>query len=110
MLFSREKKISLTQKGLLQASGVAAYIFLVSLAIRYGKEIFGQMENIAGPAAFLTLFSVSALICGLLVFYHPYQLLFSGKKKAAADLVLLTTAYLAGFFLLFLFLNALLLK
>jgi len=56
------------------------------------------------------LFSVSALICGLLVFYHPYQLLFSGKKKEAADLVLLTTAYLAGFFLLFLFLNALLLK
>ena len=110
MIFQKKEKLTLPQKGLLQAGGVAAYIFLVSLAIRYGEEIFGQMENITGPAAFLTLFSVSALICGLLVFYHPYQLLFSGKKKEAADLVLLTTAYLAGFFLLFLFLNALLLK
>src|SRR3970040_2248469 len=98
MIFLKKDKITITQRGFFQALAVSGYIFLVSLAIRYGETVFGEMENVAGPAAFLTLFSVSALICGLLVFYQPYQLFFSGKKKEAADLVLLTTAYLAGFF------------
>ena len=84
--------------GLLQALGVVTYCALVGLFIWSGW-LFGLTVPL-GPVLMLILFSFSVLVCGLLVFYHPYQLFFDGKKKEAADLVLYTTGWLFAFFLL----------
>lgn len=91
-------------EGLLQALGVTIYCSLVGFFMWNANQIFGKMPSLFGPIAFLLLFSVSALICGLLVFYQPYKLFFAGKKKEAVDLVVYTAAWLFVFFLVFLLL------
>jgi uncharacterized membrane protein YesL len=78
------------KQGFLQALGITAYCVIVSLVMSNGEKIFGQMKNPFAPAAFLIMFSVSALICGLIVFYKPYKLFFDGKKKEAVDIVVAT--------------------
>ncbi len=104
MLFGKEK-ISLKKQGFLQALGVAVYCTLIGLLFWNGSVLFGQMNQIVGPILMLILFSVSVLVCGLLVFYQPYRLFFDGKKKEAVDLVILTTAWLAVFLIAFLILT-----
>lgn len=100
------KQIELPVKqGFLQALGVAAYCSLIGIIPWKGEELFGNIgPNYFGPVAFLLLFSTSVLICALLVFYKPYKLFFDGKKKAAVDLVLATSIWLAVFFFTFLLL------
>lgn len=80
--------------GLLQAIGVTIYCGLVGLVINNGEKIFGQMKSPIGPIAFLTMFCVSALVCGLLVFKKPYELFFDGKKKEAINVVVYTAVSL----------------
>lgn len=76
--------------GILQALFVLGYISLVGLVLFNAEKIFGKMNSLVGPITFLTMFSVSALICGLLVFYKPYKLFFDGKKNEAVEVVLAT--------------------
>lgn len=95
---------SVKGRGFLQASGITLYCSLIGMIFWKGDEIFGKVANYFGPVAFLLLFSLSALVCGLVVFYKPYKLFFDGKKKEAVDLVLYTTVFL--FFYLSLFLIA----
>ncbi|OGM31141.1 hypothetical protein A2803_01550 [Candidatus Woesebacteria bacterium RIFCSPHIGHO2_01_FULL_44_21] len=95
-------------KGLYQALGVTAYISLIGFFMINGEKIFGNAPNYIGPVVGLLLFSVSVLICGLIVFYQPYNLFFiANKKKEAIDLVVQTTAWLFGFFIVALLLAAL---
>jgi hypothetical protein len=101
-------KNSLIKKGFFQAFGIALYCSLVGLIFWKADEIFGQMNNFTGPITFLLMFSVSALICAIIVFYQPYKLFFDGKRKEAASLVLYTTGFIFGFFLLFMFINVVL--
>ncbi|MCL5019996.1 MAG: hypothetical protein M1426_05990 [Patescibacteria group bacterium] len=96
------KLTELSKKGFLQALGVTLYCSLVGVMFWKGNEFIGNPGYI-GPVMFLVLFIVSALICALIVFYQPYILFFGGKKKEALDLVLSTTGWLFGFFILFLF-------
>jgi hypothetical protein len=93
---------SIKNLGFIQACGVTLYCGLVGILFWKGNEIFGSVPNYFGPVAFLLLFSVSALVCALLVFYQPYKLFFAGKKKEAIDLVLHTTGWLFALFILFL--------
>lgn len=97
-------KISTKIFGFYQALGVSIYCGLVGLLFWKGNAIFGNAPNYLGPVAVLLLLSVSVLICALMVFYKPYKLFFEDKKKDAIDLVLTTTAWLFGFFILFLIL------
>ena len=97
---------SLKWHGLAQAGGVVAYCSLVGLLFWKGSEIFGKVPTYFGPVAFLLLFSVSALICALIVFYHPYKLFFAGKKNQAVNLVLYTAGWLFIAFVVFLLLAA----
>lgn len=90
------------QKGFLQALGVAAYCTAVGLLMFNIERFMDNKPNFFGPVSFLLLFSVSALVCGLLVFYNPYILFFEKKKKQAIDLVLYTTAWLFAFLIVFL--------
>jgi hypothetical protein len=88
-------------KGLYQALGVSLYCAAVGVVMFNVEKIFGGKLNFFGPVAFLLLFSVSALICALIVFYEPYKLFFlANKKKEAIDLVVHTTAWLFGFFVI----------
>lgn len=87
--------------GFLQAGGVSLYCSLVGFLMWNADKMFGNKPNYFGPVAFLLLFSTSALICALLVFYQPYQLFFANKKKEALDLVLFTALFLFLFFLIF---------
>lgn len=80
--------------GLIQAILIVVYISIVSLIMNNAEHIFGKMDNVIGPVTFLTMFSVSTLVCGLLVFYNPYKLFFMGKKREAINVVVYTTVFL----------------
>jgi uncharacterized membrane protein YidH (DUF202 family) len=97
------KKNSQARLGFIQAFEVAAYCLGIGLFIWNGEKIFQRENYFLASGLFLILFSVSALICGLLVFYRPYKIFLDGKKKEAVDLVLATTAWLFVFMLLLLF-------
>lgn len=81
-------------RGLGQAAAIAAYCGGV------GFFAFNVLRNADGPdtflapVGFLLLFSVSALICSLIVFYQPYLLFVANKKKDAAELVAFTAVWL----------------
>ncbi len=91
----------LVSAGFTQALGVTLYCSFVGLFFWKGNELFGKVPNFFGPVAFLLLFSVSALLCALMVFYQPYKLFFEGKKKEALDLVMYSAVWLFIFFLVF---------
>ncbi len=105
MLFRKKRELSIRQKGFLQATGVVAYCLLVGLLFWNANILFGQMNVFMGPVTMMTLFSVSVLVCGLLVFYLPYRMFFDKKQKEAIDLVLYTTGWLAVFLVAFLLLS-----
>lgn len=82
------------RQGLLQALGVTFYCSLVGLVMWKGNEIFGKVDSYIGPVTVLIMLSVSALVCGLLVFYKPYKLFFEDKKEEAINIVLSTAIFL----------------
>lgn len=66
------------------------------------NHVFGPHDTFLTPILVLTLFATSALVCSLIVFYKPYKLFTSGKKKEALDTVIYTTVFLFVFLLIFL--------
>lgn len=79
------------KEGFYQSLGVVGYISLIATLMQNIERTLGRVEDsFLAPIAFLTLFSTSALTCGLIVFYKPYKLFFDGKKKEAIDIVLST--------------------
>jgi hypothetical protein len=85
---------------LIQTLGLILYIGLISLIFRYGDTWTTPLDAFWGPILFLSLFAVSVLICGLLVFGYPIKLFFVKKKpKQAIKVVLLTALWLTLFFL-----------
>ena len=91
------KRLPYTIAGLKQAMGIVGYCAFVGVVMWKGQELFGPDDNYLGPVVFLMLFSTSALVCGLLVFYQPYLLFFKGKREEAASLVLSTAIWLMSF-------------
>lgn len=88
--------------GFLQALGVTVYCAFVGVIFWKGNEIFGKPDLYVGPVTFLLLFIASAMVCALMVFYQPYLMFFSGKKKEAAETVVNTAAWLFLAFVAFL--------
>lgn len=72
----------------------AAYVFLVSLIFQYGEKVFGKMDNLIGPAAFLMIFVLSAALTGTLILGKPVLMYLDGKKKEAVKLFGLTILFL----------------
>ena len=87
--------------GFLQALGITFYCSLIGLILWQGSNIFPKVNAYFGPVMFLILFSLSALICGLMVFGKPYQLFFAGKKKEAINVVISTSVWLFLFLVIF---------
>ncbi|MFA6099067.1 MAG: hypothetical protein WCV50_06055 [Patescibacteria group bacterium] len=86
------KKI--TTYSLLHSLGVVIYILIVAFIIWNAENVFGNMNNILGPVAFLMLFTVSAAITGLLVFGRPVYLFLNGLKKEAIRFTFYTVGWL----------------
>ena len=77
--------------GLLNALGVTAYIFLISLILNGGGKFFGSVDNkFLSPIIFLLLFVFSALLTGFLVLGRPLMLYLDGAKKEALKLFFYT--------------------
>ncbi len=89
------------KQGFFQALGIVLYCALVGIIFWKGNEIFPSMNPYFGSVTALLLFSTSALICGLIVFYNPYKLFFAGKKREAVDIVASTAGFLFIFLVLF---------
>lgn len=90
----KNKNIILTS--LANAVGVAAYVAVVSYAMRNGERIFGQINNFLGPIAFLLMFVLSAAITGALVLGRPAMLFLDGQKKEAIKLFIYSIGWLFG--------------
>jgi hypothetical protein len=102
----KKKKPSLPFVAFGQAFGVLVYCLLAGTLLWKGEDWFGLIGKTSlGPIFVLTLFSVSVLICALLVFGYPVYL-FWDKKQACESLQIVgyTAAWLALFTLLFIFL------
>ncbi|MFH1749521.1 MAG: hypothetical protein ABH837_01320 [bacterium] len=84
----------LLKYSIVHSFGVLIYIFLVALLMNYGEQIFGKMNNVWGPIAFLLLFVLSALIVGILVLGKPIILYLDEKKKEAVQLLLYTVLWI----------------
>lgn len=52
----------LVKGSLAHALGVLVYVSAVAWIMKNGERIFGQMDNLAGPIAFLLLFVLSATL------------------------------------------------
>lgn len=78
----------------LHSLGVVVYIVFVAYILQNGEHLFGKMNNIGGPIAFLLLFTLSAAIVGLLVFGRPVHMYLDGKKKEALSFTFATLGFL----------------
>ncbi len=94
--------MKIRKEGFLQALGVSLYITFIGLIMGNGNALFGNINVPIGPILVLFLFSTSAMICGTIVFYHPYKLFVAGKTKDALEVVISTAAFLFIFLILFL--------
>jgi hypothetical protein len=85
----------------LQALGLVLYCSLVGILFWQGERWFGPPFSFLGPALFLVLFVVSALISALLVLGYPFFLFWEKKKTTKAlELVIFTIAWLVVFIFL----------
>ncbi|MFC1651566.1 hypothetical protein ACFL24_00210 [Patescibacteria group bacterium] len=91
------KTQQLVLDSLISALGITIYVFGVSLLIMYGENLFGKMDNLLGPIAFLLLFVVSAAITGSLALGRPVMLYLNKKKNEAIKLFLYTIGWLVVF-------------
>lgn len=87
-------KNKLASAGLISALGTAAYIVLVALVMQNAERIFGKMNNLLGPVAFLLLFVLSAAVTGALVLGRPVILYWENQKSAAVRLFFYTVGWL----------------
>jgi hypothetical protein len=78
----------------LHSLGVVLYIVFVAYLMRNGDTLFGNMDTIWGPIAFLMLFTISAAIVGLLIFARPIHLYLENKKKEAFSFTFATVSFL----------------
>lgn len=97
MFFKKKNKTEITKLALMQALGILAYISFISLLFWKGNEVMAEPPRYLGPVMFLTLFSTSAMICGLIMFYNPFKLYLDKKVDEAIKLVFHTVGFLALF-------------
>jgi len=100
--FRKQKKLSLPFIAFLQALGLVVYCSLIGLLLWRGESLFGGPPYLfLGPALFLVLFVVSALISALAVLGYPFILFWEKKKTSEAlKLIVYTIAWLILFILL----------
>ena len=92
------KKLSLGFISFLQAAGITFYCFIISNVFLHGSKWFGPVPIFLGPALFLMLFVVSAIICTIIFGGYAFLLFWEHKNtKSAIKLIGYTTSWLAFF-------------
>lgn len=87
----------------LQATALAVYITLVATFITNINRLFSAIGPVFwGPVIGISLFSLSALICTLLVGAYPFWIFWEKKQTARALKIIIATA---AWFLLFIILT-----
>ena len=85
----------LVQRSLLNALGTVVYVSVIATIMQNGEKIFGKMNQITGPIAFLTLLVLSAAITGSLVLGKPVIMYLDDQKSDAITLFFYTLGWLA---------------
>lgn len=85
----------LIKRSMINALGTAAYVATLVTLILNGEKMFGTIDNILGPIAFLLVFVISASITGGLVLGKPILMFLDGQKKEAVQLFMYTVGWLA---------------
>ena len=70
------------------------YIVIVAKLLTNAQKLFGLMNGILAPTAFLLTFVLSAAIMGILIFGRPILWYLDGFKKEAVRLVFYTLGFL----------------
>jgi len=87
--------------GLLQATGLVAYVVVFALLANVVREWAiarsAEPEPVLAMTLFLLAFVTSALICASIVFAYPVALFFDGQKRAAVEVVFWSAAWLVVF-------------
>lgn len=101
-----QNRVSLPFIAFLQAAGLVIYCCLVGIFFWRAERLVGPPYTFMGPALFLVLFVVSALIAALTVLGYSFFLFWEKKQTVGAlRLVVQTISWLVFFvFLLLLFL------
>jgi len=93
-------KLSLEFTAFLQATGIFVYCLLIGSIMLNGNHWFGSSPSILGPALFLSLFIVSAVITSLMFLGQAFLLFWDSKQpKKAVKLVIFTTLWLSVYIL-----------
>lgn len=89
--------------GFLQALGIVIYIGFIAFLLNTISPIFsrGNIDDIFGMVAFLTIFSVSALICGLITLVYPAYLFLNKNILKGIKVIAWTAGFLAMFFVVY---------
>ncbi|MDD4901753.1 MAG: hypothetical protein PHE24_01320 [Patescibacteria group bacterium] len=88
------KNSKLAVLALLHSLGIAVYIAIVALIMQNAEKMFGKMNDIFGPIAFLLLFVLSAAITGSLALGRPVILFLDNRKAEAIKMFLYTIGWL----------------
>jgi hypothetical protein len=99
----------LIQRSFLNALGTVAYVAGVALVMQNGEKLFGEVDTILAPIAFLTTFVLSAAVTGSLVLGRPLLMYFNNEKMDALRVFIYTLAWLA-LFAVIIFVSAILAK
>lgn len=96
---------NLISRSFINALATALYIAGVATVMENGEKIFGEMDNVSGPVAFLLLFVLSAAITSSLVLGKPILMYLNNQKSEALKLFFYTLAWLALGVIILFFLN-----
>lgn len=96
---------NLIKRSLLNALGTAAYVIALVTLVLNGEKIFGTINEIFAPIAFLLTFVISASITSGLVLGKPILMFLEGQKKEAVKLFIYTIVWLAIFAIIILILG-----
>ncbi len=81
----------MTKNPIINSLLATGYITLVSLVMNYAtKQPNKGPESFLAPVAFISMFTLSAAMMGLIFGYQPFKLYFDGKKKEAINLLFKT--------------------
>jgi hypothetical protein len=82
------------KQGFWPSLGVVGYVVALSTFFSNANKFFPKVNTILIPMMMLSIFCLSVLVCGLLVFYRPYMLFMEKRGKEAASMVVATTKWL----------------
>ena len=81
----------MTKNPVINSLLATSYIALVSFVMdNVSKQPNKGPESFLAPVAFISMFTLSATMMGLIFGYQPFKLYFDGKKKEAISLLFKT--------------------